>query len=93
MECLYNFINPKEYALIYTAFFLTYNNNNKNYIITITGKENDPMTIYDFNGYIIKIIFYSSQKLFIDAFQDNKDEIFYVSSDYKIHFLMIILDM
>ena len=70
MECLYNFINNKIEGFTFTACFLTYNN--RNYIITTRDVEDASMKIYDFKGNLIKKIYYSSQKLFIDAFQDKK---------------------
>ena len=70
MDCLYNFVNEKINAFIYTACFLTYNNNN--YIVITHDFENTAMKIYDFKGNVIKKIYYSSQKLFIDSFQDKK---------------------
>ena len=82
MECIYNFINTKKNVLIYTACFLTYCNSN--YIINTIDEENAPMTIYDFKGNLIKNIYYSSQKLFIDTFHDKKlSKNFIIFATYK----------
>ena len=70
MECLYNFINTKKNIFLFAACFFSFDN--KNYIITTTDEENAPMTLYDFKGNIIKNVYYSSRKLFIDSFQDKK---------------------